>query len=89
MLKLYDSFVKQKRAFRPLKKGKVTMYNCGPTVYGQVHIGNLRSFLFADLLRRYLEYLGNEVTQVMNITDVGHMLADADVGEDKMEAAAK
>ena len=89
MFKLYDSFAKKKRAFRPLKKGKVTMYNCGPTVYGNVHIGNLRAFLFADLLRRHLERKGQAVTQVMNITDVGHMLADADVGEDKMEAAAR
>lgn len=89
MLKLHDSYTKKKRAFRPLKKGKVSMYNCGPTVYGNVHIGNLRAFLFADLLRRHLEQKGLEVTQVMNITDVGHMLADADVGEDKMEAAAK
>ena len=89
MFKLYDSYAKKKRTFRPLKKGKVTMYNCGPTVYGNVHIGNLRAFLFADLLRRHLEHKGYAVTQVMNITDVGHMLADADVGEDKMEAAAK
>ncbi len=89
MLKLQDSYSKKKRVFRPLKKGKVSMYNCGPTVYGNVHIGNLRAFLFADLLRRYLERKGFEVTQVMNITDVGHMLADADEGEDKMEAAAR
>jgi cysteinyl-tRNA synthetase len=89
MLKLYDSYNKKKRVFRPIKKGKITMYNCGPTVYDRVHIGNLRAFLFADLVRRYLKYLGNEVTQVMNITDVGHMLADVDVGEDKMEVAAK
>lgn len=65
------------------------MYNCGPTVYDYAHIGNLRSFLFADLLRRYLEYSDFKVKQVMNITDVGHMLEDADVGEDKVEQAAK
>jgi len=65
------------------------MYNCGPTVYDYAHIGNLRSFLFADLLRRYLEYSGLKVRQVMNITDVGHALADEDVGADKIEAAAE
>lgn len=89
MLKFHDSLTKKNRPFRPLKAGKVTMYNCGPTVYDYVHIGNLRSFLLADLLRRYLEYRGYEVTQVMNLTDVGHMLADADVGDDKMEVAAE
>ncbi len=88
MLSLYDSLEKKKRAFKPLKAGKAGMYNCGPTVYDYVHIGNLRSFLLADLVRRHLEASGYEVTQVMNITDVGHMLADADVGEDKMEVAA-
>jgi cysteinyl-tRNA synthetase len=88
MLKLFDSLARKKRLFRPLKPGTVTMYNCGPTVYDYVHIGNLRAFLFADLLRRYLGHRGLKVTQVMNITDVGHMLADADEGEDKIEAAA-
>jgi cysteinyl-tRNA synthetase len=89
MLKFHDSLSKKKTLFRPLKAGAVTMYNCGPTVYDYVHIGNLRSFLLADLLRRYLEYRGYAVTQVMNLTDVGHMLADADEGEDKMEVAAE
>jgi cysteinyl-tRNA synthetase len=65
------------------------MYNCGPTVYNFVHIGNCRSFLLADLLRRYLEYKGCQVTQVMNITDVGHLVSDADEGDDKMEVAAQ
>ncbi|HTM69143.1 MAG TPA: cysteine--tRNA ligase [Candidatus Binatia bacterium] len=88
MVKFFNSLTRKKAAFRPLKKGKVTMYNCGPTVYDYIHIGNLRSFLLADLLRRHLEHRGNEVVQIMNITDVGHMLADADVGEDKMEVAA-
>ena len=63
------------------------MYNCGVTVYDYAHIGNLRSYTFADILRRYLECKGYEVKQVMNFTDVGHMLKDADVGEDKMEVA--
>ncbi|MCA8980220.1 MAG: cysteine--tRNA ligase [Planctomycetes bacterium] len=86
---IYNSLGKQKEAFRPIEAGKVRMYNCGPTVYGRAHIGNLRSFLFADLLRRWLEHLGYDVKQVMNITDVGHLVADEEEGEDKIEAQAK
>lgn len=89
MLKLYNTLTKKKEIFRPLKKGVVTMYNCGLTVYDYAHIGNLRAFTFADILRRYLEYKGFKVKQVMNFTDVGHMFEDVDIGEDKMEAAAK
>jgi cysteinyl-tRNA synthetase len=94
MLKLYNSLTKQKENFQPLaeeknKKKLVTMYTCGPTVYDYVHIGNLRSFLAADLLRRFLEFKGYKVKQVMNLTDVGHMTSDAEAGEDKMEAAAR
>lgn len=94
MLKLYNSLTKQKENFQSLveekkKKKLVTMYTCGPTVYDYVHIGNLRSFLVADLLRRFLEFKGYKVKQVMNITDVGHMTSDAEFGEDKMEAAAR
>ena len=66
------------------------MYNCGPTVYSRVHIGNWRAFLFADLLRRWLEHEGYEVRQVMNVTDVGHLTDEAaDEGEDKIEAQAR
>lgn len=76
--------------FQPLNPPKVTMYNCGPTVYSYAHIGNFRSFLFADLLRRFLEFSGYKVIQVMNITDVGHLTEDdLELGEDKIEAAAK
>src|SRR3989338_4123645 len=89
MLRLYNSYTKKKQAFKPLKNRRVAMYNCGPTVYDFVHIGNLRSFLFADILRRYLGYSGYKVKQIMNITDVGHMTTDADAGEDKMSVAAK
>jgi cysteinyl-tRNA synthetase len=89
MLKLYNTLTKKKELFKPLKKGIVTMYNCGLTVYDYAHIGNLRSFAFEDILRRYLEYKGFKVKQVMNFTDVGHMFEDVDIGEDKMEAAAK
>jgi cysteinyl-tRNA synthetase len=94
MLKLYNSLTKQKENFVALseektKTKKVTMYTCGPTVYDYVHIGNLRSFLVADLLRRFLEFKDYKVKHVMNITDVGHMTSDAEAGEDKMEAAAR
>jgi cysteinyl-tRNA synthetase len=65
------------------------MYNCGPTVYGRAHIGNMRTYLFADTLRRWLEHQGYAVDQVMNITDVGHLQDDADEGEDKIEAMAR
>ena len=88
MLQIFDTLAKEKRPFKPVRRGRVHIYNCGPTVYSYAHIGNLRSFLFADLLRRLLDRQGYQVTQVMNLTDVGHMLADADVGEDKLEYAA-
>ncbi len=88
-LQVYNTLTRQKEEFRTLEPGVVRMYNCGPTVYGRAHIGNLRSFLFADTLRRWLEYRGFRVEQVMNITDVGHILADADAGEDKIEAQAR
>lgn len=88
-LKLYNSKSKSVEEFRPLHPKKVTMYNCGPTVYSTAHIGNFRSFVVVDLLRRVLEHEGYEVTQVMNITDVGHLTDDGDEGEDKLEVAAK
>jgi cysteinyl-tRNA synthetase len=78
--------------FTPIDTGKVRMYSCGPTVYDFAHIGNFRSFLFADLIRRFLELAGYDVQHVMNITDVGHMTDDAladGAGEDKMQLAAK
>ena len=88
--RVFNTLSKQKEVFTPREAGKVRMYNCGPTVYNRQHIGNFRSFLFADVLRRWLEYLGLEVMQVMNITDVGHLTDDADVeGEDKIEAQAR
>ncbi|MDQ7780453.1 MAG: cysteine--tRNA ligase [Planctomycetota bacterium] len=89
MLQLYNTQSKRKETFEPLRPGIVRMYNCGPTVYSDPHIGNFRAFIFADLLRRYLEYKGLTVTQVMNLTDVGHILEDQDEGEDRMETAAK
>ena len=65
------------------------MYSCGPTVYSYAHIGNFRTYIFVDSLRRTLEYNGYKMKHVMNITDVGHLTSDADTGEDKMEKAAK
>lgn len=88
-LKLYNTLSNKLEKFEPLNPGKVLMYNCGPTVYNFAHIGNLSSYLMADLLRRYLEYKDFEVKQVMNITDVGHLVSDSDTGEDKMEKAAR
>lgn len=72
-----------------MEDGRVRMYCCGPTVYNFQHIGNFRTFMFEDILRRVLEYNGYEVTQVMNITDVGHLVSDEDAGDDKMELSAK
>jgi len=91
MLKLYNSLSRQLEEFKPIEDGKVSMYNCGPTVYDFAHIGNFRAYLFADILRRYLEYKGFVVNQVMNITDVGHMTDDEqdNSGEDKVEKKAK
>ena len=88
-LQFFNTYTRQKQDFEPLEDAVVRMYNCGPTVYGRVHIGNLRSFVFADVLRRALEHFGYDVRQVMNITDVGHMVDDADEGEDKLMAQAK
>jgi len=93
MLKLYNTLTKQKEEFKPISPGKVGMYSCGPTVYDYAHIGNMKTYIVTDVLRRYLEYSGYEVRQIMNITDVGHLTADdvnqADTGEDKMVKAAK
>ncbi len=88
-MQIFNTLTNRKEELAPLTPGKVGMYNCGPTVYNFATIGNFRSFIFADVLRRTLEYFGHEVTQVMNITDVGHMVADADEGEDKMQKAAR
>jgi cysteinyl-tRNA synthetase len=90
-IRLFNSLSGAKEDFTPLVAGRVSMYNCGPTVYDYAHIGNFRSFLMADLLRRLFEARGFVVRQVMNITDVGHMTVDdlRDTGEDKMAVAAR
>jgi len=83
-IKLYNTLTRKKEVLEPINKGKVGLYACGPTVYRDVSIGNLRTFIFTDVLRRVLEFNGYEVKHVMNITDVGHLTDDADEGEDKM-----
>ena len=83
-MKLYNTLTKKLEPFIPHNKKEVTMYTCGPTVYYYAHIGNLRTYLFEDILEKTLEYIGYNVKRVMNITDVGHMTSDADTGEDKM-----
>jgi len=88
-MKFFNTLTKSKQAFKPLKKGEVSLYTCGPTVYQSAHIGNLRTYIFEDILRRSLEYNGYKVHQVMNLTDVGHLTSDADTGEDKVEKEAR
>jgi len=88
-LKLYNTLSKKKEVFEPISKDKVRIYTCGPTVYYYAHIGNLRAYLFMDNLRRVLKYNGYNLFHAMNITDVGHLVSDADEGEDKMAVAAK
>ena len=87
VVKLYNTLSRKKESFKPKHKTQVGMYSCGPTVYWYAHIGNMRTYVFSDVLRRMLEYNGHKVKQVMNITDVGHLTSDADTGEDRMEAA--
>jgi cysteinyl-tRNA synthetase len=88
MLKLWNTATKSLEEFTPIKKGKVGIYACGPTVYNPAHIGNLRAYLFEDVLHRSLELFGYKVHHVMNITDVGHLVGDGDTGEDKVEREA-
>lgn len=89
MLKVYNTLSRKKEEFKPLVGNTVRMYSCGPTVYNYAHIGNLRTYIFMDILRRTLRYDGYKIKGVMNITDVGHLLSDRDDGEDKMATAAK
>lgn len=91
MIRLYNTVSRTKEDFKPIQDGKVGLYCCGPTVYNFAHIGNLRTFLFEDILRRTLDYNGYEVNHIMNITDVGHLAGDDgdDTGEDKMLKGAR
>ncbi|MBI2175609.1 MAG: cysteine--tRNA ligase [Parcubacteria group bacterium] len=88
-LKLYNSLTRKKELFRPIKKRLVGLYTCGPTVYQYAHVGNLRTYLFADILKRALLINRYRVKHVMNITDVGHLTSDADTGKDKVAQEAK
>lgn len=88
-LKIYNSLSGQKEVFTPIHEGKVGMYVCGPTVYNYVHLGNCRTFISFDLVFRYLKHLGYQVRYVRNITDVGHIVDDADAGEDKIAKKAR
>lgn len=88
-MKIYNTLTKRQEEFIPNDERVVKMYTCGPTVYHFAHIGNLRTYIFEDVLEKGLSYLGYDVKRVMNITDVGHMTSDADEGEDKMSKGAK
>ena len=88
-LELYDTYERALRPFQPIQAGRVGLYACGPTVYDYAHIGNLRTYLFGDTLRRVLELNGYAVHHVINITDVGHLTSDGDTGEDKMEKGTR
>src|ERR1700736_691395 len=88
-LVLYDTWSRTLRAFTPIQADHVGLYCCGPTVYDHAHIGNLRTYVFEDVLRRVLTLNGYAVRHVVNITDVGHLVSDADEGEDKMEKGSR
>jgi cysteinyl-tRNA synthetase len=88
-LALYDTWSRTVRPFEPLQPDAVGLYCCGPTVYDHAHIGNLRTYVFEDVLRRALEWHGHAVRHVVNITDVGHLVSDTDEGEDKMEKGSR
>ena len=87
-MRIYNTLTRRKEEFKPLKDKEIKIYSCGPTVYDYAHIGNLRAFLFADLLKRALLATGDRITHIMNITDVGHLTGDRDMGEDKVEQAS-
>lgn len=89
MLKVFNTLTRKLEDFKPINPQEVGLYSCGPTVYDYAHIGHARTFVFADILQRVLEFNGFKVKRVMNITDVGHLTSDSDTGEDKMEKGAK
>ena len=88
-LTLFNSLTRQLEPFKPVHQGEARVYTCGPTVYNYPHIGNMRAYVFADVLGRTLSHKGYKLTHVINITDVGHLTDDADAGEDKMEKMAR
>ncbi len=87
-LKLFNTLSRTKEIFKPINDPNIKMYTCGPTVYNYAHIGNLRSYIFPDILKKLLTYIGYDVRQIINFTDVGHLTNDADIGDDKIEKAA-
>src|SRR3989344_2075685 len=87
-LKLYNTLTRKKEEFKPIKS-IVSFYSCGPTIYWYQHIGNMRTYIFNDILKRVILYNKFKIKHVMNYTDVGHLTSDEDTGEDKVEAAAK
>ncbi|AKQ43386.1 cysteinyl-tRNA synthetase [Aurantiacibacter atlanticus] len=87
-LKLFNSLTRQIETFQPVHQGEARVYSCGPTVYNYPHIGNMRAYVFADVLGRTLSWKGHALKHIINITDVGHLTDDADAGEDKLEKAA-
>lgn len=89
MISFYNTLARKKEVFKAIKGKEVRLYTCGPTVYSYAHIGNLRTYIFEDILKRTLLWKGYKVNHVMNITDVGHLTSNADTGEDKIEKAAK
>lgn len=89
MLKIYNTLTRTKEDFKPIRDNHVYMYSCGPTVYSYAHIGNFRTYIFMDLIRRVLKYNGYKLKGVLNITDVGHLMRDGDDGEDKMVKASR
>jgi len=88
-MKIYNTLTRSLEEFRPLKEKELGLYTCGPTVYHYAHIGNLKTYIFEDFLRRSFEFAGFRVKHVMNVTDVGHLVSDSDEGADKMEIGAK
>lgn len=88
-MQIYNTLTKRKEEFIPIDKNEIKMYTCGPTVYSYAHIGNLRTYIFEDILEKTLNFIGYKVKRVMNITDVGHIVSDADDGIDKMMLASK
>jgi len=88
-INLYNTLTRRKEVFKPIRDNQVGLYTCGPTVYNFAHIGNLRTYIFEDILKRVLTYNGYDVKHIMNITDVGHLTGDRDMGEDKLEAGAR
>ena len=86
---VYNTLTRKKEELKTVHENELRMYSCGPTVYSQAHMGNMRAYLFMDTLRRVAKFNGYKLLGVMNITDVGHLTSDADEGEDKMQTAAK